>query len=197
MANFMLAAARTGRNEGGYTDNPADAGGETFCGISRVNWPDWIGWQKLDAMPREQKYMRETLGVMRQWVDDFYKTNFWDVNCLDDVADQVTAESVYDCGVLFGVGQAAAWAQRILNCMNAGGVRWPDLAVDGRLGRASVACLNVACSPHDVLGTRMRFLSVMAAMRIAQHVLETEKRPKNEDFFDGWCNRAIRMETGG
>ena len=40
MADFQPALQTTLRFEGGYTNINADAGGETYCGISRRNWPD-------------------------------------------------------------------------------------------------------------------------------------------------------------
>ena len=36
MANFDIAYRRTSRFEGGYVNDPKDAGGETYNGISRT-----------------------------------------------------------------------------------------------------------------------------------------------------------------
>jgi lysozyme family protein len=32
------------RNEGYYVNDKDDSGGETYRGISRVNFPKWAGW---------------------------------------------------------------------------------------------------------------------------------------------------------
>lgn len=36
-------------HEGGYANVVGDKGGETYCGISRVNNPKWQGWAIIDA----------------------------------------------------------------------------------------------------------------------------------------------------
>ena len=48
MAKFQIAEAITGRNEGGYANNSADTGGETYAGIARNYWPKWQGWKYID-----------------------------------------------------------------------------------------------------------------------------------------------------
>ncbi len=46
--DFQKALAHTLEFEGGYANDPADSGGETFRGISRRNWPQWEGWPLID-----------------------------------------------------------------------------------------------------------------------------------------------------
>ncbi|MCL2029533.1 MAG: hypothetical protein FWG97_03875 [Deltaproteobacteria bacterium] len=42
--SFDRVYKQTKEFEGGYVDDPLDAGGETFRGISRKNHPKWPGW---------------------------------------------------------------------------------------------------------------------------------------------------------
>ena len=50
MANFDAAYQKTAAHEGGYVNDPDDAGAETYKGISRRFNPSWIGWAKIDEM---------------------------------------------------------------------------------------------------------------------------------------------------
>ena len=50
MADFTKAYALTAAYEGGYVDDPEDAGGETYRGISRRYHPSWQGWQIIDTL---------------------------------------------------------------------------------------------------------------------------------------------------
>ena len=44
MANFKIAHEKTAANEGGYANNHADVGKETYRGIARKLHPKWQGW---------------------------------------------------------------------------------------------------------------------------------------------------------
>ena len=48
MAIFNSAFQITMGNEGGYANNPADSGGETYKGIAKNYWPNWEGWTAVD-----------------------------------------------------------------------------------------------------------------------------------------------------
>lgn len=151
MASFKAAEEKTGRNEGLYANNIADTGGETWAGISRNNWPSWVGWKKID-------YIKSTYGktaaiinkygkadaVLSDLVSNFYKANFWDVLRLDVITDQQLAETVYDFGVNSGTGRAAKFLQQSAN--DTGLV---TLTVDGAIGNKSIAAIN-ALNPQNV-----------------------------------------------
>lgn len=137
MANFEIALKITGGNEGGYANNPADSGGETYAGISRNNWPDWVGWKLIDSTISRNDNITTIDGDLRQnatlqsLIPQFYKANFWDVNKLDAINDQQIANSVYDMGVNSGTGYAARVLQR------AAGV-----IADGIVGDKTISAVN-------------------------------------------------------
>lgn len=119
MANFNEALHLTAINEGGYANDPSDHGGETYAGISRKFWPNWIGWHTIDAYKNLwgakgiNEAMKTNDGIQLA-VKQFYKSNFWDVNKLDQINDQQLADSVYDFGVNSGVDYAARLLQRVV-----------------------------------------------------------------------------------
>ena len=48
MANFDLAYEKILQNEGRYSSDPNDPGGETYKGVSRCSWNSWKGWPYID-----------------------------------------------------------------------------------------------------------------------------------------------------
>ena len=104
MANFTEAFEKTMGHEGGYVNDPDDAGGETYCGISRVYNPSWYGWTLIDQEKDEPDFPAclEDDEDLDAAVEDFYKDKYWDVNRLDDVDSQAVAEEMFDTGVNMG-----------------------------------------------------------------------------------------------
>lgn len=151
MANYKIAEQKTGKNEGLYANNPADTGGETWAGISRNNWPSWVGWKKIDSIKSNygksatiiNKYGKSDT-VLSDLVSNFYKSNFWDVLRLDVISDQQLAETVYDFGVNSGTGRAAKFLQQAANDTGL-----TNLVIDGAIGVKSIAAIN-ALSPQNV-----------------------------------------------
>jgi lysozyme family protein len=131
MARFEIAERLTGINEGGYANNKADRGGETYAGIARNFWPKWEGWKKIDKYKAEYPKLSPALKqrfTLAKWINSsakvpsegvammvsqFYKTNFWDLNKLDQINDQQIANSIYDFGVNSGKGRAVQFLEQI------------------------------------------------------------------------------------
>jgi lysozyme family protein len=150
MARFEIAEKITGGNEGGYANNPADRGGETYAGIARKFWPNWAGWKTIDKYkaqyvglnkPMRDKYSlahwinsstKVTSEPIHLLVSSFYKQNFWDVNKLDLIKDQQLANTVYDFSVNSGTVKAAKYLQQVAG-----------VTQDGKIGPATIAAINV------------------------------------------------------
>jgi len=151
MAKFEIAEAITGRNEGGYANNPADTGGETYAGIARNYWGSWQGWKIIDNIKFDLKVNSVVTAsninkaardnpYLTKAISSFYKQNFWDVNKLDLINDQQVANTVYDFGVNSGTGRSAKHLQQAVNDVcNVG------LSVDGQIGNKTINAVNV----HD------------------------------------------------
>lgn len=105
--------------EGGYVNDPDDAGGETYLGISRKNNPKWVGWEVIDDI--KKKY--GTKGITARLKKDIaltnsakllYKQNYWDVLELDDIPSQNIAHELFDTCVNCGKATAIRIAQQVL-----------------------------------------------------------------------------------
>ena len=82
MADFNIAVQTVLRNEGGYSNDPDDPGGETKYGISKRSHPD-LNIANLS--------MAEAIGV--------YQREYWKY---DEVSDQAVATKIFDCAVNHG-----------------------------------------------------------------------------------------------
>jgi lysozyme family protein len=176
MANFNEAEHLTGINEGGYSNNQSDHGGETYAGISRNNWPNWQGWYHIDSI----KNIHGTDdGTINQWakqdlilqslVYSFYKTNFWDVNKLDQLNDQQLADSCYDFGVNSGTIKAAKMIQEASNVIS-----------DSIIGQKTIVAINTSKQPD--LYNRYNSLREEFYRKLATH-------PHQAQFLNSWLSR--------
>jgi len=114
MADFNQAIEKTLVNEGGYVDDPSDAGGETKFGISKRSYPD--------------------VDIKNLTVDDakaIYKKDYWDKLKADEIASQKVAFELFDTAVNMGVKTASKLMQ---GCSGA--------YVDGIIGSQSLESIN-------------------------------------------------------
>ena len=77
MADFTPAYLVGRENEGFYTNDPHDSGGETYAGISRINYPKWAGWAIIDKYQPLKHGQRVEDAELESLIKQFYYTNFW------------------------------------------------------------------------------------------------------------------------
>lgn len=115
--------------EGGYVNDPDDAGGETYLGISRKNNPKWVGWEVIDDI--KKKY--GTKGITSRLNKDaaltnsakfLYKQKYWDALELDDIPSQNIAHELFDTAVNCGIKTAINIAQQV--CMMTITGKWSE-----------------------------------------------------------------------
>jgi lysozyme family protein len=179
MAFFEIAHSYTGRNEGKYSAPKAsDTGGETYCGVARVHWPDWEGWALVDEYKTKPNFpanMDADVGLAAM-VSNFYRKNFWQY---EEVQSQLFANVLFDIGVNASVKRAVMLMQAALG-----------LKADGVFGPNTLAALNAA---------DQRKLAAEFAVRCCVHyaLCVINKPDDQESIFDdnllGWFRRAIRI----
>ena len=179
MAKFEISEAITGAAEGLYANDPADTGGETWAGISRNNWPKWLGWTIIDDIKKKygktaaiiNKYGRANrdLNCLRL---NFYKENFWDVNKLDQIKDQQLADSVYDFGVNSGTGRAAKFLQQAVS-------KFSRVTIDGQIGPQTLSAVNAV--PADKLHAEYN--------RLRQEFYISIAKGSKVKFLKSWLSR--------
>ncbi len=191
MAEFEQAFYKTMSHEGSYVNDPDDAGGETYCGISRVYNPSWWGWGLIDDAKDESDFPR-CLGEdeeLQDAVEDFYKDKYWDVNRLDDFQQSV-AEEMFDTGVNMGTGRAARFLQKALNYLNRNGSLFDELVVDGQIGPASLNALDKCWDDEEVL------LAMLNTLQGQHYMNYMDKNPVQKKYARGWFKRVSYCSCG-
>ena len=170
MADFKKAIGYTLKCEGGYSNDPDDAGRETYCGISRVSHPNWAGWEKVDAhRPLKWNEVIDDAELARL-VEDFYLVECWKGMCLDEVTDQNVAGFIFDWHVNSG-GAAIKAVQRLVKVTD-----------DGVMGPHTVEAIN-ASDPA-------RLFAQMKMTREAFYRNLVVVKPGNAKFLGGWLARV-------
>ena len=129
MAKFDIEFNKLILSEGGYVNDPDDAGGETYLGISRKNNSKWVGWEVIDDI--KKKYGTKNITsrlkkdvALTNSAKLLYKQNYWDVLELDDIPSQGIAHQLFDTCVNCGKTTAIRIAQQVLMMTITG--KWSD-----------------------------------------------------------------------
>lgn len=145
MAQFEIALKKTLSWEGGYSNNPLDKGGETYCGISRKAWPLWSGWAVIDGAIENgvdvKTYAHQNALFMGVHVAPFYLDNFWQPIRAAEIESQEIANYLFDFAVNSGIDDAVKALQWAINKVTMEGLK-----VDGVLGAKTLA----AIPPHSI-----------------------------------------------
>lgn len=172
MADFEKAFEHLKPLEGGYSCDPADHGGETFMGISRKYWPQWIGWKRVEQL-KACEHFPELLrhdAIMLEDVEDFYRMWFWTPR-LALLVNQDLANWLFQISVNVGATRAIKFLQQSL-----------DIPDDGRWGDQT--CRAVDKADQVALLERCRNEAKLHYRILAQ------RDPSQERFLHGWLNRA-------
>lgn len=189
MADFELAFSRTMGNEGGYANDPDDAGGETYRGISRRFNPDWDGWSVIDAW-RDHPSFPEGLAsnfALNELTKAFYRRRIWQQFIGDELPDQAVAEELFDTAVNLGMTRAISYLQQALNSLNRNGDLYPDLVVDGSFGRRTLEALQAYLRRDPA----RYLLTAMNALQGGHYLEYMRKSPTQEKYARGWLDRVV------
>ena len=165
--------------EGGYADHPADRGGPTRWGIT-------------ETVARANGYRGPMRDLPVATARAIYRRLYWERPGLDRVAERAPtlAAELFDTGVNMGPAVAAGFLQRALNALNRGASDWPDMAVDGRIGPATLGALDRFLNRRGPAAE-----SVLAracdALQGERYLRLAERRPANEAFLYGWLANRL------
>lgn len=171
MDNFEAALLYVLQNEGGYSNNPKDPGGETNLGITQhlleqynqrfATVPGIIQWTSVRYLTEEN-------------VAPIYKWAFWDALRLGEIKAPLCT-AIMDFAVNEGGPQATVCAQRALGLVND----------DGILGSKTVEALN-ACEVDEFI---FNFIGHCQDL----YVEKVKETPVKIIFMSDWLKRSRRM----
>ena len=190
MADFKEAFDKTIGHEGGWNHRASDRGGETYKGIARRYHAESKVWRYIDLAKQSENFPKNiNHRRLEKYVEDFYRTEFWNPIKGFLIPDQDIANMVFDVAVNGGVTRASKYFQQILNVLNRRGLDYPDLKVDGILGPKSITTLKLYLYRRD----RLVFL-VFYGAKMVNHWLDFAKDNEDqEESINGIGNRWVTI----
>lgn len=173
------------QREGGHTKNPADRGGETMWGITQ-------------ATARRNGYSGPMASMPRSVAAAIYRNEYWvdpgfgDVYALVPGMTETIAEELLDTGVNMGPGTAVKFLQRSLNVLNRKGTMWPDLKIDGEIGRKTLDALSQLLRYRGQEGVIV-LLRMLNAQQSVRYIELAEAREDQEEFQFGWQLNRVEV----
>lgn len=189
MANFDSAILRPLANEGGYVDNPADPGGETYKGIARRSNSDWEGWARIDQYKADPAWPSMLGGdtTLHKMVLERYRLKYWLVINGSMIKSQDIADELLDMAIHLGTRRAVIFLQRALNALNRRGTLWPDVVVDGNFGRGTTDVLM----KYESIEAPNFLLKALVLQRGSFYIDRVLEHEQSEDFLRGWLRRIV------
>lgn len=166
--------------EGGYSNNPADSGGETNFGITSAVAKAFGYTGPMKTMPRETAVA-------------IYRARYWTQPRLDqiDPIDPALAQKLFGIGVNMGPATGIKFLQRALNLLNSGSSSYGDVGVDGGIGPMTIAALKALYAARGADGRKV-LMGMVSAQQSVRYMEIAEQNPTLEVFEYGWqLNRAL------
>jgi lysozyme family protein len=162
------------RREGGFVNHPADRGGPTNWGIT-------------EKVARAFGYNGRMQDMPQFVAVQIYLERYWTQPRFDQVAEinEPVAEELLDTGVNMGTGVAVRFLQRALNVLNQEAKTYPDVTVDGVIGRMTLAALRAYLDQRGADGTVV-LLRALNSQQGTRYIEIAEGRPSQEAFVHGW-----------
>lgn len=169
--------------EGRYSNHADDRGGETM----------W-GWTKASA--RKHGYVGDMKVMPRAVAVNMYRKEYFVAPKFDRIyaLSQKIAEEMFDTGVNMGTSIPTPWLQRILNALNRQQNDYPDIEVDGDIGKQTVDALRAYLNKRGADGEKV-IVKLLNCMQGARYLEISENREGNESFLHGWIMH--RISTSG
>lgn len=167
------------RREGDYVDHPSDRGGPTRFGITepvaRAN--GWKGSMR-DLPVSLASAIYDARYIMRPHFDQVTAIN----------AD--VGMELIDTGINMGPAVAATFFQRWLNGLNQRGKLFPDLFVDGNVGRHTLDAFRIYMDHRGAEGAQV-MVAALNSVQGSRYLDLAEIRESQEDFLYGWIRTRV------
>ena len=167
--------------EGGYVNDPRDAGGETNFGVTV-------------AVARANGFTGAMKDMTRDQAAAIYRSRYLVKPGFDGVAtvSPAIAAELFDTGVNMGPAIATQFLQIALNALNRQGVDFADVAVNGECDPATRRALAAYLARRGKEGERV-LLAALNCQQGARYLGLTTSRPANEAFLYGWLKNRVSL----
>lgn len=182
---FLESLAKLLKLEGVYSNDKDDKGGETYCGISRNNFPNWLGWLSVDQHKGTKSFLEILQADMKLelFVRNFYMEYFWQkMNC--DILPDLIASKLFELSVNVGIKRATIILQTALNILNNNQIYYSDILEDGVFGNKTLAVFQTALSKHSA----KRIFNVINILQGSFYIRLMQNNTVYEKYI-GWFDR--------
>lgn len=168
---FERALKFTLKWEGGYSNHPADRGGETNFGVTHAVYDRYRQDRNLP--------LRSVKEIEATEIADIYRLGYWCAGSCDKLAalDASSAIAHFDACVNCGVKQASKFVQRAVGA--------PD---DGLIGPKTLELID-AVKGHPDLAVRI------ITARVSFYEDLVRQKPSQIAFLKGWLNRVSALRS--
>ena len=174
-AAVLAIAAGVFAVEGGYSNNPADPGGETNHGVTV-------------AVARSHGYDGPMRELPKETAQQIYIGSYVEGPGFHRVVaiSPAVGEKLVDAGVNAGTGRSARWFQQALNHLSRGGADFPLVAVDGQIGAQTLAAYRA------LEGKRGRVKACELVIKLLDAQQGTHYMSLNKPtFIVGWADKRL------
>ncbi len=173
--------------EGGYVNDPLDAGKETYAGISRVNFPTWSGWPIIDTKKVAGQPIKTNTKFpeLTPKVTAFYNA-LWNANNFGLIKSQDVAGILFDWFINSGYLSVSTTSpetfgvDEILN--RDFGYSLPK---DSRFDSATINAIN-AVDP-------VKLYTIIKSERKKFYESIVKAKPSHQKFLAGWFARINKF----
>jgi lysozyme family protein len=174
--------------EGGYSNDPADRGGETNYGITynTLNDAKNKGWIPFNVTIQN---------IQLEHAKIIYKKGYWDVVQADSLPHPLDL-IMFDSAVNHGPGAAVKLLQKSLNAL----LRYTELKVDGIIGPLTLRAINdyvgLGSTPGTPPNSNIRYLCIDVLLnRVELYSSIVNSNKSQEKFLKGWLNRVFKLKS--
>ena len=174
-AAVLAIAAGVFAVEGGYSNNPADPGGETNHGVTA-------------AVARSHGYDGPMRELPKETAQQIYVGSYVEGPGFHQVValSPAVGEKLVDAGVNAGTGRSARWFQQALNHLSRGGADFPLVAVDGQIGAQTLAAYRALEGKRGRVKACELVLKLLDAQQ-GGHYMSLNK----PTFIVGWTDHRL------
>ncbi|MGI4852138.1 MAG: glycosyl hydrolase 108 family protein [Janthinobacterium lividum] len=172
--------------EGGYSNSPADSGGETIFGVTAV-------------VARANGYNGAMKDMTRGAALDIFSKQYFVQPMFDQIDDMIPSLGwpMFQLGINMGSGTVGEFLQRSLNVLNYADAKspkpWHDLTIDGNTGAVTRLALAAFVKQRGKLAAPT-IVGMVRALASVRYITLAEAAPKDEQFEYGWqINRALEI----
>lgn len=162
--------------EGGYVNDPKDPGGETNHGITVAVARDFGYTGSMKAMPQDV-------------AANIYVTNYINKPGYGDIItlSPAVGHKLVDAGVNTGPGRSSRWFQQSMNSLSRGGVDFPQINVDGKIGAGTIQAFE---SLRRIRG-KVRACELTLKLMDAQQASHYTSLTNTPQYIPGWIDHRI------